>query len=244
MRRCFLQPGIVILMMCVLFAGCKKADSAATATDPQLTFALVPDNPQVTFSATQTSGGLTTFTTTSKQAFAWHAGTANITRFRLNAKRGGMVSEYVSGALNGVNLFSLHTLLSTITIPKGDYTEARATVVFTQTNAAPYPLTLLGTYTTGAGTAIPVEFDMNDNMEISVTVSNIIADGTKNFTANIAMHLSAFLNSVSAQEIDMATRTNGTILINNKVVNNIALYNKIKANMLICSGATLVNKPK
>lgn len=245
MNRHFLRFGIVTLMMCAVFTGCKKADVAATTADPQLTFALAPDNPVVTFAAAKPSGtgATTTLTTTpTKQAFSWYAGTANITNFRLNSKRGDIATIYSSGALTNVDLFSLASLFSTISIPKGDYTAAKVAVVFSQVTAAPYPMVLLGTYTTGAGTTVPVEFDMNDNLEISVTLANIIADGTKDFTTNIAMHLNVFLNTIAPADIDAAARTNGIILINKTI--NVPLYNKIKANMLICGAAALTSKSK
>ncbi|MEO6521259.1 MAG: hypothetical protein ABIN91_06275 [Mucilaginibacter sp.] len=243
MKSIVLRFSVVAAMLCLMFAACKKAEVSATATDPELTFALIPDNPVVTFAATQAGGVALTSIAPSKQAFSWYAGTGNITRFRLNAKRGGLAAEYSSGSLSNINLFSLNSLLSTISIPKGDYTDVRATVIFSQVTAPPYPIVLLGTYTTGSGTNIPVEFDLNDNLEINVNIANIIADGSKDFTANIAMHLNMFLNSVSPSEIDNTTRTtNGSILISKTI--NTTLYNKIKGNMLACSGATLANKPK
>jgi hypothetical protein len=241
MNRTVLHFGFVMMMVCLMFTACKKAE-VATATDPQLTFALVPDNPMVTFAAAKAGSVALTSTAIGKQAFSWYAGTANITRFRLNAKRGGVAAEYSSANLANVDLFSLASLLSTISIPKGDYTDVRGAVVFSQVTAPPYPLVLLGTYTTGGGTNIPVEFDLNDNLEINVNIANIIADGSKDFTTNISMHLNMFLNSIPASDIDAAARTNGTILITKAI--NPTLYNKIKGNMLICSGATLANKPK
>ncbi|RKR84930.1 hypothetical protein BDD43_5183 [Mucilaginibacter gracilis] len=241
MKKCLSHFTVVVMVICVLFAGCKKTDVTPTASDPQLTFALIPDSQLITFGAAKTEGGLTPFTTT-KQTFSWYAGTANITKFRLNAKRGDVASEYSSGAISNVDLFATASLLSTINITKGDYTLVKATVVFTQTPTAPYPLVLQGTYTTSNSTAVPLEFDLNDNLEVSVPLANIIADGTKDFTTNIAMHLNAFLSNVTAQEIDGATRTNGVILISKTI--NTALYNKIKANMLICSAGFLFNKPK
>lgn len=238
-----LRVGIVSLMMCVWFTSCKKADVTATASDPQLTFALTPDNPVVTFAAAKTaSGGAVTTLATGKAGFAWSAGTANITLFRLNAKRGDVVSVYSSSSLSNVDLFSPAQLISTISIPKGDYTAVKATVVFSQVTAAPFPMVLTGIYTTAGGTTVPVEFDLNDNLEVAVSVTNIIADGSKDFTANIAMHLNLFLNSVAASDIDAATRTNGVILINNKI--NTTLYAKIKANMLTCGAAVLTSKAK
>jgi hypothetical protein len=245
MNRHFLRFGIVALMTCVMFTACKKADVTATAADPQLTFALAPDNPVVTFAAAKTNstGTITTLSTvTGKQAFSWYAGTANITLFRLNAKRGDLATVYSSGSLNSVDLFSLASLISTISIPKGDYSSVKATVVFSQVTAAPFPMVLLGTYTTAAGTNIPVEFDLNDNLEIGVTIPNFAANGTLDYTTNIAMHLNMFLTSIAASDIDAAARTNGVILINKTT--NVTLYNKIKANMLVCGAAALTSKAK
>jgi len=240
MKRIVLHFGFVIVMMCLLFTACKKAEVTATATDPQLTFALIPDNPMVAFTTSQ--GGVAVLAATGKQAFAWSAGTANITRFRLNAKRGGVAAEYSSASLTNVDVFSINSLLSTISIPKGDYTEVKAAVVFSSVVAPPFPLVLQGTFTTASGTGIPVEFDLNDNLEINVNIPNIIADGSKDFTASLAMHLNVLMTGIPPSDLDAAVRTNGTILISKTV--NVALYNKIKANMLGCSGATLANKPK
>lgn len=243
MKRHILRSCSVALMMCCMFTACKKAEVTPTATDPQLTFALIPDNPIVNFAAAKPGdNGSVVMLATGKQAFSWYAGTANITRFRFNAKRGDVASEYSSGSLINVDLFSIGSLLSTISIPKGDYSVVRAAVVFTQVTAPPYPMVLLGTYTTSTGTNVPVEFDLNDNLEINVSIANFAANGTLDYTATIAMHLNMFLNNISASEIDAAARTNGTILINKNT--NTALYNKVKYNMLGCGAAFLANRPK
>jgi hypothetical protein len=239
LKRIVLRFAAAVLGLSVALTACKKMNSATIATDPQLAFALQSDSPVVTFGSANPSDGKIT-ATAGKQSVTWTAGTASITRFRLNAKRGGVASEYVSTGLTNVDLFALNQ--TAITIPKGDYTEAKATIVFTQTNAAPYPVTLLGVYSTTMGTTVPVEFDMNDSMEIGIALSNIIADGTKNFTSMLAMHLNMFLNTVSPQDIDGATRTNGTILITKTI--NPALYTKIKANMLVCGGGAVSSMVK
>jgi hypothetical protein len=228
-KKCLLHFGLIALVLSAVLSGCKKADTTAAVADPNLTFALLPDNPQATFIVAVIG----------KQAFVWTAGTANITRFKLNALKGGVASEYSSGTLTNVDLFNLSTLVSTISIPKADYTAVKLGIVFSQTTSTAYPIQLLGTYTTASGTTVPVEFDLNDNVEIDVSVANIIADGTKDFTTNVAMHLNMFLNSIAASDIDAAARTNGTILISKTV--NVTLYNKIKANMLICAASTLAS---
>lgn len=233
MKRHFLRFGFVAVMMCVVFAGCKKTDVASSPADPQLTFAVVPDNPTVTFTAAAVA----------KQTFTWTSGTANITRFRLNAMRGGIASEYSSAPLSNVDLFSPANLFSTISIPKGDYMTVRAAIVFTQTTGAPFPLVLSGTYTNAGGTAYPVELDFNDNLEININVSNIIADGSKDFTANIAMHLNMLLAGITPADMDAAkVSATGTIIIGKTI--NPTLYAKVKSNMPVCSIAKLTNKAK
>ncbi|EHQ24388.1 hypothetical protein [Mucilaginibacter paludis] len=237
MKRTLLHFGVVAFVFCVALTACKKTNVASSASDPQLNFVLQSDNPSFTFASAGATNGAT-----GGQAFSWNWGIASITKFRMSAKRGGMPVEYSSSNLTNVDLFSLVPSLSSISIPKGDYTEVKTTTIFTQTNGTDFPVILKGTYVTGAGGHIPAEFDLNDNLEINVQVNNIIADGSKDFTTKIALHLNLFLNSISAQEIDAATRTNGTILINKTI--NTSLYNKIKGNMLACAASTLLSAAK
>ena len=234
MQKNILHFAYVAIVISAMFTSCKKAEVTVSATDPQLAFAVQTDQLAFTFPQTGASTG--------KISFLWTDGNANITQFKLDAKRGGIASTYTAGALSNIDLFGFNKAFSNTSIPKGDYTEAKATVVFSQTSTTPYPLTLKGTFTTASATVIPTEFDLNDNLEVRIPVINIIADGTKNFTTNIWMHLSILLNGISAQDIDGAARINGTILINK--TNNITLYAKMKGNISVCAGAVLSSTAK
>jgi hypothetical protein len=234
MQKNILHFAYVALFFSAMFTSCKKAEVTVSATDPQLAFAVQIDQSLFTFAP---AGN-----TTAKSSFLWTEGIANISQFRLDAKRGGTASTYTTGALSNINLFGLNQAVSNTSIPKGDYTDAKATVVYSQTTSAPYPLTLKGTFTTAGGIVIPVQFELNDNLEVKISVSNIIADGTKNFTTNIWMHLNILLNGINPQDLDSAARVNGLILINK--TNNVGLYAKMKGNIGGCAGAVLSSTVK
>jgi hypothetical protein len=241
MRSKFLYPGAAMLLLSIAFSSCSKTNAVSISDDTKLSFGLQSDNNTYTFATAQTGGPLV-LTTANKETFTWDSGTANISRFKLTAKKDGITTEISSGTLTDINLFALGSALASVSVPKGNYTNVKASVIFSQTGGAPFPLVLHGTFTTGAGTHIPVEFDFNDDLEVIATVNDMLVDGSVNYINRINLHLNQFLTSIAASEVDAATRNNGTIIISKTV--NVTLYNKMRGNLLVCAASVFSTFPK
>ena len=234
MKKVYLYLSLTSLIACIITTSCRKVNSVdptnIAADSTSLSFGVQTDGFAYTLASKPATGNLTT-NSASLEAFTWTGGTANISKFKLNATRDGVAQEIVSNNLTNLDLFALSPLLSKVNIKKGLYKNVTLSMVLNAATATTgKPITLNGTFTTGAGTRWPVEFDFNESVEVKVALADITVDGTKNLVTKINMHLNKFLNSITAQQIDAATRTNGTIIISS--TSNVNLYNLIKANFL------------
>jgi hypothetical protein len=249
MKKTYLSCFAVAVASAMLFTGCKKDSSIAT--DTQMAFTMQSDNSLTTLaSSNQTGGGggMTVLAATGTASVAWTSATANISKFKLNAKKSGVAFEVISSGLVNVDLMA--TLPSTInvTIANGTYTNVELHVVLTKSTATPpiLPFVLKGTYTTKAGTTVPIEFDFNEDVELVAAANDLTIDGKNNLLAKVSLHLNKLLANITAQEVDATTRTvvNGvsTILITNII--NPTLYNKIKTDLMLSSGSTIVTTAK
>lgn len=246
MKKIYLSCLCLSVALTMLFTGCKK-DSSPTTTDAQMSFAVQSDNPLTTLASSGNAGsGMSTFAATGIASVSWTTATANINKFKLNAKKGGIAFEVISSGLVNVDLFA--TLPSTInaTIANGTYTNVELHVVLAKSSTTTLPFVLKGVYTTKAGTTVPVEFDFNEDVEIVAAANDLTIDGKNNFLAKVSLHLNKLLANVTAQEIDQTTRTvvNGTstILITSTI--NPTIYNKIKNDLMLSGGSTITTTVK
>lgn len=224
----------VLLLITAVASSCKK--SADTNPSSQISFGLTSDSPLATFSlpgSIAINSLITMGPPLGTAGITWTSGIANIARFQLEAKKDGKSVEINTTGVTHVDLFTLNTALTNVQIDAGTYTEIELRIVFEKVTTGDLPFVLKGTYTTKAGTNIPVEFDFNDNLIIKANAENLIVDGTKNLGASLTVHLAKLLATVTAAEIDATTRTNNTILITSAI--NTALYNKIIAALTSCS---------
>jgi len=246
MKKIYLSGIAFVMAAALLFTGCKNND--VTPTSSQLSFAMGSDNPVATLASANTGApgsGMTVFAATGTQSIAWTTATANISQFKFEAKKDGTPIEIKASGIANVDL--LATLPTTIntTIANGKYTEVEVRVVLAkQTGTGAFPFVLKGVYTTKAGTTFPVEFDFNEDLELKASANDIIIDGKNDLLAKLSLHLSQLLANVTAQEIDQTNRppVNGvtTILINSTT--NTTLYNKIKTDLMLAGGSTVVKK--
>jgi len=224
----------VLLSITAVFSSCKK--SADTNASSQISFGLTSDSPLATFSVPGSiaiNSLVTMGPPLGTAGITWTSGIANIARFQLEAKKDGKSIEINTTGVTHVDLFTLNTSLANVQIDAGTYTEIELRIVFEKVTTADLPFVLKGTYTTKAGTNIPVEFDFNDNLIIKASAENLVVDGTKNLGASLSVHLAKLLATVTAAEIDATTRTNSTILITSSI--NANVYNKIIAALTSCS---------
>lgn len=228
--------GCYLLALVSIFSACKKGDKASpsNSSDTQISFALSASG-KLSPVGVNANGGLTTNSLAANATAAgitWTSGIANVSAFKLEAKKGGTEIEIKSHNLTSVDLFSLSPTTVSTTIADGTYDEIEVKALFVKSSGSDIPLTLKGSYTSQSGTVTPIEFDFNDDALIKVEAENVTIDGTTDIAAITKLDLTRLIGNTAAAALDAATRTNGTIIISNS--SNTNIYNAIKANVELC----------
>lgn len=226
------KAGIIaaITLAVVSLSACKKSGNAPTTKTSQLSFQMVADNSTTSLAG---SSFTTNSVTVDVPGLVFTAGTANISQFKLEAKRNGIETEISSKNLTNVDLFALAPSIADITIDTGTYREIEIKVVLQKTSdLTALPLKLTGTFTNNQGTVIPVEFDLNDDVTIKAEAENIHVTNTTDFVALVHMHLLKLEAGITAATLDGATLTNGVLIISSS--SNSAIYNRVLANFSDC----------
>ena len=231
----------VIALTALSLAACKKTGNSPSSTKTsQLSFGVQADNATTNLAAASTTGSklATNSTFTGISGLVFTAGTANISQFKLEAKRNGVEIEVSSRSLTNVDLFAASPSIAGVTIDTGTYREIELRVLLQKTaDTSAIPLKLTGTFTTGGGTVIPIEFDLNDNVTIKSEVEDVTVTSTTDLAALIHIHLRKLEAGVTAADLEAATLTNGVIVISNK--SNLSIYNKVLANFSNCGEGEL-----
>ena len=214
-----------VVLMAIALGACKKNDGTPASTAPQMAFQLKAVNSSAGLASVN---GLVTQSTASASV-TWTSGTANITRFKLEAKKNGTEIELTSRNLSNVDLFSISPSVTSITLNPGTFTEIEIKIMFTHSaDPASMPLILKGTYNSGTGD-IPIEFDLNDDATIKAEAENVTVAAGMDYTSIIQMHLDKLLKGISTADLDGAAQTGGTIVISQ--ASNTALYDAIRLNL-------------
>ncbi len=222
MKNNFLTICMAIVITGTFFTSCKKNSSSPAATSSsQLTFGVRAQNSMDTLPS-------------STATINWTAGTANISGFKFEARKHGLAIEVVSRNMTNVDLFALNPSLIGITLDTGTYSEIEIRAELSKSSTTDLPLVLKGNFTNTGGTAVPIEFDFNDNAEIKAEAQNVVVNGTTDLTTIITMHLNKLLANVTATELNAATLTNGTIVISK--TSNATIYEQIRADLSLCGG--------
>jgi hypothetical protein len=228
-----LKTGIfaIALLAVVSLAACKKNGAAPLSKTSQLTFQAQADNSVANLSASPAAGSnLATNSVISGLTFT--GGIANISKFQLEAKRNGVETEIESKNLTNVDLFALSPSIANTTIDTGTYREIEIKLVLLHSSSGAIPLKLTGTFTNSSGTAVPFEFDLNDDVTIKAEAANIHVTSTTDFLALIHLHLGRLEKGVTAADLDTASLTNGTLVISS--TSNTTIYNTVLANFGTC----------
>ncbi|MBD1395268.1 hypothetical protein [Mucilaginibacter glaciei] len=226
MKRSLLKISFALLIASTVMVSCKK-DITTVSSTSEVSFALSGDNPVSPISATPNSGGIvlaSTATTAAAGSIKWTSGIANITQFKLEAKKNGKQVEIISKNLSNVDLFALTPTAIATKIDTGTYKEIEVRVILTKSATADIPITLKGTFTSAGGATVPVEFDFNDDAIFKAEATNVTVTANTSVIAKLNLHMNLVLSNVAAAELDKATRTNGTIVISSS--SNQALYLK------------------
>jgi hypothetical protein len=213
------------ILLTVFFAACQKDP----VNDGELTYNFKPIN---------LSASLGTSGSTSGQAVAagsnasinWTTGRFNIQKIELSGKKDATEVSIEQKNLTDVDILKLGTLSGSIPIPAGTYSNLEVKLKF-ETSDTKRPLTLVGKYIEPTGTQIPVEVHFNETFEIKKSVSQIVIKGDK-YTADVTLEINNLVKNLVQSDFGQTTRQpNGSIFVSNTV--NTALYNKLKANLLL-----------
>jgi hypothetical protein len=210
-----------ILLAVVSLAACKKNSSPTVASGTsKLSFQLSASKSLAATDSVPSIAGL-----------VWTAGTANIGKFRFEAKRNGVSIEIESHNLTNVDIFALTPLVTYVTLDTGIYKEIEIKAFLVSSDTIP-PLKLTGTFTNDSTKVIPVEFDLTDNATVKVEANNININGTTDYTALLDMQLNRVTKGLTVTDFNNATLTGGKIIISK--TSNSSLYYKMKFNISGC----------
>ena len=234
----------------ILFAGaisissCKKTSlSPSSAAGPQASFALMSSSSPASSIAVDPRSRVRAAGVASAPLITWTAGTANITRFEFEAKRNGVETSFQTRNLGNVDLFALSPALATISIDSGTYKEIEVRLILSQSSTGAVPLTLMGTFTTARDTsAVPVEFDFNQDLKLKAEADNVVVSKTQNLQALFMLNLNMISAGISAADLHAATRTNGKVVISS--TSNTNLFNQLVSNLQNVSEAKCKSEDK
>jgi hypothetical protein len=136
--------------------------------------------------------------------------------------------------LTNVNLFAVDQTFTSSKIDTGTYSEIEFKLILEKSSSTSIPLVLKGSFTKTDGTIVPVELDVNDNVEIKSEAKNVVIDNTTDLKTTIILYLNKIFIGVTAAELDAATLTSGTLLVSSS--SNTAIFNKAIANLVNIGG--------
>ncbi|HEY4195538.1 MAG TPA: hypothetical protein VGM63_08380 [Mucilaginibacter sp.] len=239
------KKGIFAVIALAVFslAACKKTGNSPSSTKTsQLSFGVQADNATTNLSASSSTGSKLSTNSTSSftgiSGLVFTAGTANISQFKLEAKRNNVEIEISSRSLTNVDLFAPSPSIADVTIDTGAYREIELRALLQKSSdTSAIPLKLTGIFTTSGGTVIPIEFELNDNVTIKSEVEDVTVTSTTDLAALIHIHLRKLEAGVTAADLEAATLTNDVIVISNS--SNRSIYNKVLANFSNCGEGEL-----
>lgn len=232
MKKSFLNLGAAALICTALLTSCSKDKSATATAQAEMGFQLTADNQQATVATNAVANGTEVNAIIGTTAsIKWSSVVANVTRFKLEAKRNGKVTEVTTKNVSNLDMLNLNSSPIVAMVDTGHYREIEVSILLTKSSGTDIPLTAKGTFTTTGGAAVPIEFDYNDNAIIKTEVKDVTVDATTGVTSKINLHLNRLLMGIPPTLLDQATRTNGTIIISN--TSNANIYNRVIANILL-----------
>jgi hypothetical protein len=210
----------------ISFTACNKGSKKSS---------VVPSgSAKLSFQMTATSANLASLppdSVSSISGLVWTSGNANIGRFSFQAKRKGVSIEVESNNLTNVDLFAITPLQTYITLDTGVYKEIEITAFLESTDTVP-PLKVTGTFKNDSAKVVPIEFDLSGHATVKVEEKNIDVNGTTDYTALLDLQLNKLTKGITADDLNKATLTNGTIIISK--TSNTTLYWKMRSNIARC----------
>lgn len=223
----------LLLLLLVIITSCTKKNVVTPSKKLSYKFKVI------TTSVPLTANNSTPQTlNTASGGIIWQSGYASVSSISFdgqnqndNNNSNSEESNFSEPQVYKVDLFSSNQLLGSIDIATGTYHNVEIKVELKQT-LTDSALFLKGIYTSTNG-SIPVELSLNGNngnlLEIPVTAQDLTVGTINSYIALINLHLDRLMVGLTSTDLDSATITNGSILINSS--SNITIFNKIQANI-------------
>ena len=229
-RSSYFKLGMAAILLGTSITACKKDSPATVTTSSEVAFDVTSDNSASVIASVNGPAIQSVTTLVPANNLVWTSGVANISSFKLEAKKNGVETEISTKNIT-IDLFAITPATIAAKIDTGTYKEIEIRAVLVKSSGADIPLKLNGTFTTPGGAVVPIEFDYNDDAIIKLEAENVTVDGTQNIAAHLGMHLNKLLSGISPADLDKATRTNGELIISS--TSNIAIYNRVRLNILL-----------
>lgn len=186
--------------------------------------------------ASNTSFPLLKSTSAATPALNWDSSHIVVSKIEFEAEKKDPVSE-VSFEWKGpktIDLFSPDAFVGSISLPPGVYHEISVKLRSRSSDAGVSPeFFVSGTYTNAGGSVIPIAVLVKEDFEIRAKQEGFLLDASaEDYSTLIHIHLNLLMADITAEDLDGASLTGGTILIS--LSSNPDLYDKILANLSEC----------
>jgi hypothetical protein len=205
---------VALLLSGTLFTGCEK-EANESPTLYGIHYQLTTSNPATVLGTAPTGEGAARMQAT----VSWKSGSAVARRIRFEAVGDDEV-DIRTAVPTQIAMIGPATDLGMITIPAGDYEDARFTIELSATD----PFQLTGDYN---GTPLVLQIPGPIHFELSEATLSIAA--RTHYRALTTLNLSRILSGITADRLSEAFESNGQILISPN--SNVPLYNIILNNM-------------
>jgi hypothetical protein len=131
-----------------------------------------------------------------------------------------------------VSLFDINSIIGEISLAPGIYDEISIKIESFKSDAGSSPVFYLsGIYSNSNGDDKRINVIVNEDFEIEVNNIDTL-NAIYDYTAVVQMNLTLLMSGILQSDLDSAVLTNDKIVISS--TSNVALYNKIKENLLEC----------
>ncbi|MBU0695722.1 MAG: hypothetical protein KKE39_04240 [Bacteroidetes bacterium] len=218
-----------VLLAVTVLAACKKSSPSGSGK-LSLQFNAVNSGAVKTANTSDLKTfGAAVSTNTVPTGITWTSGYVYVSEIDFKATKDNATEiRYKSEGSRKVDLFNVNASAGDFTIPSGVYSKIKLELEIGTPQGAKYP----GVYLSGTYGTTPIVFaddESGDQFEVEVEGRNFTFDSTKDYNSLINLHLNLLLNGVSNADLDAATKTNGTIVLNS--TSNVAIYQKAKQNL-------------
>lgn len=227
--------GTIILIATILLFACEKD----TVNDGELTYSFKTSNLSASVGSTGSASG-SPVAPLSNGSITWNSGAVNIQQIYFGAKKDNSPFAVEFEKLSNIDILKTATVSGSVPIPTGTYSDIKLRLRLKESTTNK-PLVLLGTFTEVSGTKIPVEVQFNETYELTLNPAQITIKGNK-YDVNVTLDLSKLVKNITLTDFGQTVRSgaDNMILVNN--TKNIALFEKIKMNLVLIADAQITKR--